>query len=86
MDNPPEAGLPTSPTPAWTTLHVAHIPTASATAKDFYIKGILKTQNLARKEAPYPVSLKILKLCLDNGVHFRLWCWLASIGVDKYCV
>jgi len=35
MVYPPEAGLPTNATFAWTTLRVAHMPTASAAAKDY---------------------------------------------------
>jgi len=42
MDNPPEAELPTSSTPAWTTLRVAHIPTAPAAVNDSYIFKDLK--------------------------------------------
>jgi hypothetical protein len=37
MDNPPGAGLPTSPTTAWTTLCVDHMPTTPAAAKDFLL-------------------------------------------------
>jgi len=40
MDNPPKAGLPTSSTPAWTTLRVAHILTASAAVKDLKTKDL----------------------------------------------
>jgi len=45
MDNPPGAGLPTSSTPAWTTLRVDHISTASTAAKDFLIKKIFKDKD-----------------------------------------
>lgn len=42
MDTPPEAGYPQA-LHAWTTLRVAHIPTPSAAAKDFFIFKDLKT-------------------------------------------
>jgi len=47
MDNPQTgAGLPTSSTPAWTTLRVDHISTATAAANDLFIINDLKTENL----------------------------------------
>jgi len=42
MDNPPGAGLPTSPTTAWTTLRVDHISTTPAAAKDFLLFSKIK--------------------------------------------
>ena len=52
-----------NPTPAWTTLRVAHIFTTAAAAKDFYIKGILKPLVFSWKGGrPYPESLKTLKI------------------------
>jgi hypothetical protein len=61
MDNPPGVGLPTSSTPAWTTLRVAHIPTAPATVNDSYISKDLKAPG-----TKFFVILRITEISKDN--------------------